>query len=222
MEDKYSFEDLVQITGRLRADDGCPWDREQTHESLKVCMKEEAYEVIEAIENKDMDNLCEELGDVLLQVTMHAQIAKENNEFTLDDVVTGICEKLIRRHPHVFGQLEVADSSQVLDNWEDIKRAEKKEKTAIEGILRVPAALPACIRTQKIQKKAGKAGYTLDSTFACVNSMVQTLNNFNENDAENVIGELLFQIINIAEKSNVNAEDALISYTKKFVDQLEF
>lgn len=125
---KYSFSDLVGIIARLRAPDGCPWDRKQTHESLKPNFVEEVNEALDAIDNSDMDNLCEELGDVLLQIVLHAQIAAENGEFTIDDVIQGVSEKMIRRHPHVFGNIKIADVDEGLDLWEEIKRREKAGK----------------------------------------------------------------------------------------------
>lgn len=125
---KYTYEDFIEIIARLRAPDGCPWDREQTHESLKKCLLEESGEVIEAIDNKDDENLCEELGDVLLQVVMHAQIASEEGRFTMDDVLQGISEKMVRRHPHVFGDVKVSSVEEGLDLWNSIKEQEKASK----------------------------------------------------------------------------------------------
>lgn len=125
---KYTYEDFIEIIARLRAPDGCPWDREQTHESLKKCLLEESGEVIEAIDNKDDENLCEELGDVLLQVVMHAQIAAEEGRFTMDDVLQGISEKMVRRHPHVFGDAKVSSVEEGLDLWNSIKEQEKANK----------------------------------------------------------------------------------------------
>lgn len=124
----YSFEELRVVVARLRAEDGCPWDKVQTHESLKECLTEEAGEVLQAIDNHDMDNLCEELGDVLFQVLMHSRIAEEEGVFTLNDVVDGICKKMIRRHPHVFGNVKVNSAEEGLALWEAIKKQEKAEK----------------------------------------------------------------------------------------------
>ena len=127
IERKYSFDDLLDIIAALRAPDGCPWDREQTHESLKKCLVEESGEVIDAIDNRDDDNLCEELGDLLLQVVMHAQIASETGRFTMADVVQGVSEKMIRRHPHVFGDEKAASPEESLKLWQEMKRKEKEE-----------------------------------------------------------------------------------------------
>ena len=126
----HTFEELIEVTAKLRAPEGCPWDREQTHESLKPCLTEECEEVIQAIDNKDDENLCEELGDVLLQVLMHSQIAEEEGRFTIDDVINEIARKMIRRHPHVFGDGHADTSAEVLLNWEEIKKAEKAAKAA--------------------------------------------------------------------------------------------
>lgn len=124
----YTFEDLVRITGELRSEHGCPWDRKQTHESLKRCLAEESEEVFQAIDNEDMENLCEELGDVLFQVLIHSRIAEENGAFSIDDVVSGICEKMVRRHPHVFGNASASTPEESLDLWNEVKRQEKLEK----------------------------------------------------------------------------------------------
>lgn len=123
-----SFQELIQIIETLRSDHGCPWDKEQTHESLKVCLEEESKEVLDAIENKDMENLCEELGDLLLQVVLHSQIAKEEGAFTIEDVVDGICQKMVRRHPHVFGDVKVNSPEESLKLWREIKKQEKAKK----------------------------------------------------------------------------------------------
>ena len=154
--ERYSYEDFLKIIVRLRAEDGCPWDRAQTHESLKPCLIEEAYEVLEGIdrlkETGDWENLCEELGDVLLQAVMHARIAEEEGLFSMEDVVQGISEKMIRRHPHVFGGEQAKDAGDALESWEAVKA---KEKPAAPGKIQdqVPRAFPALLRAQKILKK---------------------------------------------------------------------
>ena len=199
----YTFEDLTEIIKRLRAKDGCAWDRAQTHESLRTCMKEEAYEVIEAIEKNDMDNLKEELGDVLLQVAMHSQIAKEEGNFTIDDVIKEICQKLIRRHPHVFGSEKANNAQQVLENWEEIKRREKKEQSPLDSMQRIPLALPACIRAQKAQKYAQKAGYSFHEP--------------KERLGKEEVGKKLFDLLNEARILGIDGEEVLEEYTKKFM-----
>ena len=161
MEKTYNFNEFMEVIRRLRAKDGCPWDREQTHESLKQCLIDECYEVIEAINNKDYPNLCEELGDVLLQVAMHSVIAEEDDKFTIEDVISEESKKMVRRHPHVFGNQRVGSSDEVLMNWDDIKRKEKKDRDPKQEILDVPKSLPANIRAEKVQKKAVKFGLNL-------------------------------------------------------------
>ena len=164
----YTYEDFLNVIKALRSENGCPWDKEQTHSSLKQCMLEEAYEVVDGIqtyeETGDYKNLREELGDVLLQVVLHSQIASEEGHFTMEDVVDEICEKMIRRHPHVFGeQNEVDTSEKVLEQWEDIKKKEKSEQTLSDTLHRVAKAYPANIRAAKVQKKAAKVGLEFES-----------------------------------------------------------
>jgi len=161
MDKQYTFTDFVGIIEALRAEDGCPWDREQTHESLKPCMTEEAAELLAAIriyeKTGNAENMAEELGDILLQVVMHSQIAKEEKLFTIDDVISIVSQKMIRRHPHVFGEISVDNSAQVLENWEEIKKKEKAGKSWIESPLReIPQELPALARSVKVIKKADK------------------------------------------------------------------
>lgn len=223
---KYSFDDLMNIIRRLRAKDGCPWDREQTHESLKQCLIEEAYEVIEAINNQDYRNLCEELGDVLLQVVMHAAIAEEMKEFTIEDVISGECEKMINRHPHVFGNLEVKDSETVLSNWEDIKQKEKKYENISDSILNIPKSFPANIRAEKVQKKAAKAGLEFESYDQVLGKVYEELEELKEarkighkSDIEEEFGDLIFSIVNLSRFLHVNAENSLTNATNKFINR---
>ena len=160
---KYSAKQLLEIMEALRSPDGCPWDREQTHQSIRNDAIEEIYEVADAIDSSDKDALCEELGDVLLQVVFHAQIARENGDFTFEDVVDGICKKLVLRHPHVFAEEHIETSSDVLDRWDAIKKQEKRQETATETLKSVPKAFPALMRAAKVQKRAGKAGVVLEN-----------------------------------------------------------
>ena len=155
-----SIDPLLKIMARLRSPDGCPWDREQDHDSIKQCLIEEAYEVVEAIESGDMDTLCDELGDLLLQVVFHAQLAGERKDFGFFDVVDRICEKLVRRHPHVFGKNKLGNADAVLTQWEQIKVGERKRagKTTRSALDHIPAHLPALMRAEKLHKKAAKAG----------------------------------------------------------------
>lgn len=183
MDHKYTYEDFLKIIETLRGENGCPWDREQTHNSLRPCMMEEAAEVLAGIrifeETGSYENLREELGDVLLQVVMHAQIAKEEGLFTMEDVVQEVAEKMVRRHPHVFGQVKVANSGEVLQNWEEIKVREKAGKGNLTGPLRdIPIELPALTRATKVLKKADKlyeSGRTYEEAVAGLRQAVKAL-----------------------------------------------
>ena len=156
LKDNYGFNDFCEIIKKLRGPDGCPWDKEQTHTSIRQGMIEESYEVIEAINKDDKDLLCEELGDVLLQVVFHSEIEREAGVFDITHVINGISRKMIRRHPHVFGDVKVSGSSEVLRNWDDIKKEEKGAKTQSDMIKNIPMELPALIRCLKVQQKAAK------------------------------------------------------------------
>ena len=156
----YDIKDLEEIVRLLRSPGGCPWDIEQTHESIRRDFLEETYEVIEAINEGSTEHLKEELGDVLLQVVFHSRIEQEEGRFTLDDVADGVCKKLIYRHPHVFGEVKVADSGEVLRNWEALKRTEKHQETYTDTLESVARSLPYLWRAEKVQKKAKKAGFT--------------------------------------------------------------
>ena len=159
-KENYNFNDLVEIVKILRAPDGCPWDREQTHKSIRSNFIEETYEAVEAIDTDDLDLLKEELGDVLLQVALHAEIESEQGTFDINDVCDGICKKLIIRHPHVFGDVNADTTEQVLKNWDAIKMKTKSQKTQTQAILSVSKALPSLMRSTKIQQKAAKVGLT--------------------------------------------------------------
>lgn len=228
MEKTYTIRDLVEIVSILRSENGCPWDRKQTHGSLKPCMIEEAYEAVDGIrileESGSWENLCEELGDVLLQVLMHSQIAQEEGLFTLDDVIQGISEKMIRRHPHVFGGGEKPGESQVPVNWEEIKRREKKD-SGVSELGAVPHNLPALIRTSKVLKKleAGKQMYADEkASFAHARRMLDQLENSEGSEAEEgLIGELLLDVCNISRKRKVNGEQALTDCLEELIRQNE-
>ena len=158
-KDKYSVADLLRIMEILRAPDGCMWDRAQDHHSIRQNFIEETYEVCEAIDDEDTEHLKEELGDVLLQVVFHAQMEKEKGVFDMDDVADGICKKLIFRHPHIFGDVTVGSTDEILSNWDDLKRKEKKQETDTSTLESVSKSLPSLIRAQKLQKKAAKVGF---------------------------------------------------------------
>lgn len=232
----HSYEDFLQVIETLRGENGCPWDREQTHASLTQCMLEEAYEVIDGIrlyeETGEDDNLREELGDVLLQVVMHAQIAKEEGRFSMEDVVDGICEKMIHRHPHVFGERTLKDSQQVLEQWEEIKKKEKKEENLRDTLERVAKAYPANIRAAKVQKKAEKAGILLESEphkiIAGMRKQLEELENclHGEGQGEETtgeldkkIGELMFSTVLLSGKMGLEAENSLTNATNQFINR---
>ncbi len=213
---------LQEIVARLRAPDGCPWDREQTHESLRSALVEECYEVVEAIEKADDANLREELGDLLLHVVMHAYMAGERQAFTFPQVVDGICEKLIRRHPHVFGEGSAKDTGEVLKQWEQIKRAEKGAQASIMDGL--PQAAPALLHAQNAQKKAARVGFDWDDAAPVFEKLDEEVAELREalaagqrREVEEELGDLLFTVVNLARKLKVDGETALAGSTRKFV-----
>lgn len=225
-KDKYNIEDLLHIMELLRGPGGCPWDAEQTHESIRKDFIEETYEVIEAINKNDKELLKEELGDVLLQVAFHAQIEKEENSFEFSDVCDGICKKLIERHPHVFGDINVSSTDEVLTNWDNIKRKSKGQKTQGSSMLKVPKELPALMRAQKIQSKAKKAGFdwdNIDGAFEALYSEIEELKSAMKNkDAEeikNEMGDLLFSCVNVSRFLDVESEEALTLSNEKFIER---
>lgn len=225
-KDKYKVEDLLEIMAVLRSPGGCPWDAEQTHSSIRKDFIEETYEVIEAINKDDKELLKEELGDVLLQVAFHTQIEKEQGCFDFDDVADGICKKLIERHPHVFGQVSVSGTKEVLDNWDTIKRASKGQKTQGSSMLKVPKELPALMRAQKIQSKAKKAGFDwadVSGAFEALESEIKELRQaMMSGDKENIMeemGDLLFSAVNISRFIGVESEEALTLSNEKFISR---
>lgn len=215
------MEELIDVVAKLRAPDGCPWDREQTHTSLRPNMLEEAYEAVDAIDENDMAHLREELGDVLLQVLLHSQIASESNEFTLDDVAKELKEKLIHRHPHVFGTAKINNADDVLKTWDKLKSEEKTErKSAMDGLSRSQAAL---ISAQKISKRAVKTGFEWpneESLYDCVMSEIEEFKEAeiekDKNHMEEEMGDILFAIVNLARWNKIDAEQALLKANKKF------
>lgn len=218
---------LRAIMHRLRAPGGCPWDAEQSHESLVSNLLEESYEVVAAIRDNDDENLCEELGDLLLQVVFHSEIATEREAFDLDEVARGICEKLIRRHPHVFGESSAEDSGAVLKQWDEIKRAEKGEQA--EAYLHgVGKGLPATLRGLKLQKKAAKVGFDWPSAAGVLVKVREELGEVEEEMAihkegaaaaqalQEEVGDLLFVTVNLARKLGIDPEVALEGTNRKF------
>lgn len=230
MEKKYTYEEFLEIIAQLRSENGCPWDKEQTHESLKACLLEESYELVEAIQNKDVPNMREELGDVLLQVVMHAQIAKEDNEFTMEDVVNDIATKMVYRHPHVFGEMkDVNTSEDVLVNWEKLKQQEKNEETPLKAMERVAKALPALTRGQKVYRKAKKSNLVNEDVLGTISAMKEQLQSLENSlqTTENVqfdeeIGKLLLDIVKLSTFFNINAEFALTKSVEKFINRFRY
>ncbi|MEO7318842.1 MAG: nucleoside triphosphate pyrophosphohydrolase [Chthoniobacteraceae bacterium] len=218
------IDQLVAIVAMLRAPGGCPWDREQTHASLRGGLLEEAYEVVEAIDNSDDENLREELGDLLLQSVFHAQIAVEEGRFNFDDVARSISEKLVRRHPHVFGEDRCVDSDAVLKRWDEIKRAEKGDSIAKSVLDGIPGSLSALMRAQKLQKKAARVGFDWDAAAPVIAKVREELAEVeaaivsqNADALEDEIGDVLFSVVNLARKLKIDAEVALHRATNKFV-----
>ena len=222
------FDRLVRTMWRLRQPDGCPWDREQTHRSITKNMVEEAYEAVEAIETDDATHLVEELGDVLEQVVLHAQIAADEGVFTIDDVVHGLNEKLVRRHPHVFGaHAEAADGGEVQDIWDEVKAAERAasgagEKDAAPGLLdSVPHSLPALMQCQKISKRAAKAGFEWPDEAGVWEKVAEERAEMEREapgspERAEEFGDLLFALVNVARWEGIDAEEALAASNRKF------
>lgn len=224
---KSTFKDLVDITERLRAPDGCPWDREQTIESLKPYVIEEAYETVGAADEGGL-KLADELGDLLLQIVMMAQIGKEQGAFDIDDVTDCVCKKMIRRHPHVFGDVTAETSQEVLKNWDKIKQGERGDKTHTDELKSVTAALPALIRAQKVQSKASKSGFDFNSPQAAAEKLREETDEIlaaieigNEKAIIEEAGDLLFAAVNVIRLAKVNAETACSGATEKFIKRFE-
>jgi MazG family protein len=227
------FDELVSVMARLRAPGGCPWDREQTYATLAQYLLEECYETFDAIQEADQTgdttNLREELGDVLLQVVFHSTIAAERGDFAIDEVVEGVTEKLILRHPHVFGEAELKTAHDVLTNWDELKKAQQKASGKIEkpkeSILEdVPVHFPALLEAQKITKKAAKAKFDWENVNQIFEKLTEETDELKEAIAvnEEEIGDLLFVVVNLARKLDVDAETALKRTNRKFRERFRF
>lgn len=217
------FDAFVRMIAMLRGPEGCPWDRAQDHMSLRRNMIEEAYEAVSAIESGDDGELAEELGDVLLQVVLHAQIAADESRFTIDDVIDGISEKIRRRHPHVFGDAQAGTPLEVIERWDEIKREEKAGAGVLEGI---PSALPALLWAQKISRRAVGVGFeweSLDAVWEKVHEEIDELKATEPGspEAADEIGDLLFTVVNLARKQGIDAEEALRATCRKFIKRFE-
>ena len=217
----YGVNDLVEIVRILREPGGCPWDREQDHHSIRRNFLEEAYEAVEAIDEEDPEHLREELGDVLLQVALHARMEQEAGRFDLDGVADGICKKLIFRHPHVFGDVDVSGSDEVLENWEVLKRKEKHQATAADSVDSVAKSLPGLWRAEKIQKKAAKAGFDWPDATGALEKLDEETAELRQamaedSNIEEELGDLLFAAVNVARFVKVDPEQALARACDKF------
>jgi len=216
--------ELVEVMKRLRGENGCPWDIEQSHQSLKPYLLEETYEVLEAIDAGDDEKLKEELGDLLLQIVFHAQIASEQKRFTIDDVARSIVSKLRRRHPHVFGEVQVRDSDEVLENWERIKKGEGK-RSVLEG---VPEYLPALLKARRVQEKVRRVGFDWDSVDGPLNKVIEEIKELrnaiekrNREEVEEEFGDILFSLVNVSRFLGIDAEEALRKSIRKFIHRFK-
>lgn len=223
-KDMYDMSDLLSIMSILRAPGGCPWDIEQTHASIRNNIIEEAYEVVDAIDRSDDTALCEELGDILLQVAFHSQISKDGGGFDFSSVVDGICKKLILRHPHVFGDVSADNVDKVLDNWEAIKRVEKHQTSYTDTLCSVPMSFPALMRAAKVQKRAAKAGFDWDDVSGAFSKLPEETDELsravktgNSADIAEEFGDLLFAAVNVSRFLKVDPEQALNAATDKFI-----
>ena len=220
--DSYGIEDLLRIMELLRAPGGCPWDREQTHQSIRRNMLEEAYEAVEAIDEEDPEHLKEELGDVLLQVVFHARMAEEEGLFSFGDVVDGVAKKMVFRHPHVFGAVWAEDSEQALDTWDAQKREEKSQRTATDTLEAVARSLPALIRAEKVQSKAAKAGFDWPDREPALDKLAEEVDEFRraahgDGDPEEELGDLLFAAVKAGRFLGLDSEQALTQACDKFI-----
>ena len=221
MKEHFTVAELLDLMAFLRSDQGCPWDREQTHRSLRQNLLEEAYEVIDAIESGKPDRLCDELGDVLMQVVFHAQMAQEAGAFTFSDVVAAICNKLISRHTHIFGPDRAATPDAVIANWEKNKKREKGLDSQTQVLLDVPRAVPALQRSYKVQQKADQVGFDWDKADGPRQKIEEELAEIkeasNQDHLEDELGDLLFSVVNYARHLKVQPEMALNRSTEKFI-----
>ena len=226
-KDFYSYEDFLEIMRLLRAPGGCPWDREQTHSSIRRNFLEETYEVLDAIDHDDASGMCEELGDVLMQVAFHAQIEAERGRFTMANVVDGVARKLVYRHPHVFGDVQADTSQQVLANWDVLKRREKGQRSTADAVEAVPHTLPALWRAEKIQSKTAKAGFDWTSSLQALDKLEEEIRELREAAAsgretdaphgvQEELGDVLFMAAKVAQMSGVDPEEALHCACDKF------
>jgi MazG family protein len=212
------FNTLVEIIARLRAPDGCPWDKEQTHRTLRSNLLSECYETLEALDKGDPAQLCEELGDLLLQIVLHAQIAKDGGEFEMGDVIKSITAKIIRRHPHIFGTVKVKDAGEVMHNWEALKKGERAEGASmLEG---VPQDMPALAYAYEISRRAVRAGFEWENIEGVIDKLAEEIKEIKDShsreEKEREYGDLLFTLVNVARWEGIDAEAALREANRKF------
>lgn len=227
-KEKYTIDDLIEIVRILRSENGCPWDKEQTHKSIRIDFLEEVYEVIEAIDFESEEMLREELGDVLLQVVFHSQIETEKDSFNFSDVTDDICKKLIIRHPHVFGEVSVSSSEEVLKNWDRIKKDTKGQETFTDTLKSVPRVFPSLLRASKLGKRASRANLDFknaDDALKSLRDEVDELSVAMKTDdtalISEEIGDVIFSAVNVARKSGLNAEELLTQANEKFIARFE-
>ena len=223
-KETYDFNDLVEIVKILRAPGGCPWDRAQTHQSIRKNFIEETYEAIEAIDKNDTALLKEELGDVLLQVALHAEMEREAGTFGMDDICDGLCKKLIIRHPHVFGDKNAEDESQALQNWDAVKMQTKNQTTQAQAMESISRALPSLMRAEKIQRKSAKSGFDWENVHGALGKLLEEFNELTvaidhgtvENQSEE-LGDLLFSAVNVSRYLDIDSERALYDANEKYI-----
>ena len=227
--DEEALRRLMEIIKVLRGKDGCPWDREQTHESLKVCMIEEAYEVCDAIDKENPDFIKDELGDVLLQVVFHSDIEREYDNFSFKDVANAVSEKMVRRHPHIFWGENAKSVDKALERWENVKRRERDDMTLSDIMSDIPKALPALTKSYKVQVKAAEVGFDwddVDEAFKKVSEekseLIHAMKDGSKTDMEDELGDLLFSVVNIARFLDINPENALNGTSQKFIDRFSY
>jgi tetrapyrrole methylase family protein/MazG family protein len=223
-QDMDKFETLANIIARLRAPDGCPWDKEQTHASLRANLLSECYETLAALDEGDASKLCEELGDLLLQIVLHAQIAKDKNEFEIGDVIRGITAKIIRRHPHIFGSKKVKDADEVMHNWEVLKRQERKEgASALEG---VPKEMPALAYAYEISRRAVRVGFEWENIEGVIDKLAEEVGEIKKSggreEKAREYGDLLFTLVNAARWEGIDPEAALREANQKFFKRFSY
>lgn len=224
IKDNYDINDFLRLVTVLRSPGGCPWDRKQTHESIKKNFIEETYEAVEAINKADAECLKEELGDVLLQVAMHSEMESEKGSFDFNDVVNDICKKLVVRHPHVFGDAAAQNSDEALQNWDQVKLKTKGMKKQGEAMIKVPREFPALMRAQNVQEKAAKAGFDWDDINGAVDKLHEEIDELETalaagvgKDIEEEFGDVLFSCVNVSRFIGADSEEALTASTDKFI-----